>query len=296
MRAELIAQALGGRRVGGSWMARCPAHEDREPSLAIRDGDGVALVHCHAGCGQRDVLAALEARGLWYSTSRPKIRHPKTTRAENHEGGGDRRKRSERAIALWGDTKPASDTVVERYLGSRGFTLPSPERLRFHPGLKHPAGGTWPAMVALVTNGVDDAPMAVHRTFIAHDGRGKAQVTPQRMMLGPCRGGAVRLGSVDDLLLVGEGIESCLAAMQATGRVAWAALSTSGLKSLHLPGQISQVVVLADGDAPGEAAACDVARRWQRAGRHVRIARPPSGMDFNDLLVADAATRPGGTP
>jgi putative DNA primase/helicase len=44
------------------------------------------------------------------------------------------------------------------------------------------------------------------------------------------------------------------------------------------------VIVLADGDEPGEAAAQDCARRWQREGRSVRIARPPNGMDFNDLL------------
>ena len=45
------------------------------------------------------------------------------------------------------------------------------------------------------------------------------------------------------------------------------------------------VIVLADGDDAGEAAARDCAWRWKREGRHVRIARPPQGMDFNDLLV-----------
>ena len=46
------------------------------------------------------------------------------------------------------------------------------------------------------------------------------------------------------------------------------------------------VIVLADGDDPGEAAARECARRWQREGRNVRIARPPRGQDFNDLLKA----------
>jgi putative DNA primase/helicase len=45
--------------------------------------------------------------------------------------------------------------------------------------------------------------------------------------------------------------------------------------------------VLADGDEPGEAAARDCAQRWKREGRRMRIARPPWGMDFNDLLLAD---------
>jgi putative DNA primase/helicase len=46
-------------------MARCPAHEDHNPSLAIREKDGRVLLHCHAGCSQRDVLDALKARNIW---------------------------------------------------------------------------------------------------------------------------------------------------------------------------------------------------------------------------------------
>jgi len=107
-------------------------------------------------------------------------------------------------------------------------------------------------------------------------------------MLGPCRGGAVRLAPLADVLMVGEGIETCLAAMQATGRPAWAALSTSGLRSLDLPDQLRDIIVLADGDDPGEAAAQDCGRRWKREGRRVRIARPPQGLDFNDLLLGRA--------
>jgi hypothetical protein len=56
MRAETIAKALGGRKVGGGWMARCPAHEDRNPSLSVHDADeGKVLVCCHAGCDQARV-------------------------------------------------------------------------------------------------------------------------------------------------------------------------------------------------------------------------------------------------
>ena len=108
------------------------------------------------------------------------------------------------------------------------------------------------------------------------------------MMLGPCRGGAVRLAEPGDVLMVGEGIETCLAAMQATGHPAWAALSTSGLRTLDLPASVRDVIVLADGDEPGEAAAQECAWRWKREGRRVRIARPPQGMDFNDLLLGRA--------
>lgn len=39
--------------------AQCPAHEDRNPSLGLRRIEGLALVHCHAGCETTEVLAAL---------------------------------------------------------------------------------------------------------------------------------------------------------------------------------------------------------------------------------------------
>jgi DNA primase len=77
--------------------------------------------------------------------------------------------------------------------------------------------------------------------------------------------------------------------MQATGRPAWAALSTSGLRALNLPETAREVIVLADGDDPGEEAAREAALRWKREGRSVRIARPPRGADFNDLLLGRAA-------
>jgi hypothetical protein len=64
--AETIAKALCGRKAGSGWAARCPAHDDREPSLSIRDGDnGKVLIRCHAGCDQGRVIAALRSRGLW---------------------------------------------------------------------------------------------------------------------------------------------------------------------------------------------------------------------------------------
>ena len=171
----------------------------------------------------------------------------------------------------------------------------APPTLRFHAGIKHPSGQLWPAMVALVTRGVDDAPVAIHRTFLARDGAGKAPVEPveddARSLPGRC--GAAR-PSAATCLMVGEGIETCLAAMQATGHAAWAALSTSGLRGLDLPRDVRDVIVLADGDDPGEAAAQDCAWRWKREGRRVRIARPPQGLDFNDLLMRRCASHRGG--
>ena len=98
----------------------------------------------------------------------------------------------------------------------------------------------------------------------------------------------MRLAQAGDVLMVGEGIETCLAAMQAPGLPAWAALSTSGLLALDLPPDVRDVIVLADGDEAGEAAARDAALRWEREGRRVRIACPPQGLDFDGMLLGSA--------
>ena len=67
MNAATIAHALrGGRKLGSGWVACCPAHKDRNPSLALRDSpEGRVLAHCHAGCPQVAVVAALKDLGLW---------------------------------------------------------------------------------------------------------------------------------------------------------------------------------------------------------------------------------------
>ncbi|MDR1647752.1 MAG: hypothetical protein LBR88_06945 [Zoogloeaceae bacterium] len=49
------------RRTGrDSWMACCPAHDDRSPSLSIRETDGKILLHCFTGCDVGEILAALD--------------------------------------------------------------------------------------------------------------------------------------------------------------------------------------------------------------------------------------------
>jgi putative DNA primase/helicase len=289
MTAETIAKALGGRKAGSGWTARCPAHDDRTPSLSIHDAqDNKVLVRCHAGCDQERVITVLRTRGLWAENSSHPLSRVARRRSVERKPDQDDARRSEAALAIWKSAPSAQGTPVEIYLASRGIDLPPPDALRFHAGLKHPSSDIWPAMVALVTNGADGTPIAIHRTYLACGGGGKAPIDPRKMMLGPCRGGAVRLAEPGDVLMVGEGVETCLAAMQASGHPAWAALSTSGLRSLDLPTNVRDVIVLADGDDAGEAAARDCAWRWKREGRRVRIARPPQGMDFNDMLVGRA--------
>lgn len=58
---ELLARLDGVRECGpGRWMARCPAHDDRTPSLSIRETeDGRVLIHDFGGCGPEAVVSAV---------------------------------------------------------------------------------------------------------------------------------------------------------------------------------------------------------------------------------------------
>jgi len=59
---DALGRLAGVRRVRSGWVARCPAHHDREPSLSIAQGTGGRLLmHCFAGCSFGQIRAALEA-------------------------------------------------------------------------------------------------------------------------------------------------------------------------------------------------------------------------------------------
>ena len=206
----------------------------------------------------------------------------------------DRRKDAKREIDfVLSRTAPLAGTIAETYLRSRGLAVPATEDLVFHPDLTYWDTRTGhPAMVALVRDAGGET-VAIHRTYLAEDGSGKADLPKPRMMLGPVGGGAVRLAPVSDDGLVGiaEGIETGLAVMQACPRLpVWAALSAGNIEQLNLPSGIRSVVILVDNDPNGTglAAAERAAQRFHGEGRRVWTALPPRvGDDFDDVLCRD---------
>jgi hypothetical protein len=54
-----LARQLKAKRTSTGWIARCPAHEDRTPSLSISEGEGGRmLLRCHAGCTFDQIIKA----------------------------------------------------------------------------------------------------------------------------------------------------------------------------------------------------------------------------------------------
>ena len=290
MDAYSIARALDGLAVSGGWKCRCPVsghgkgEGDRDRSLFVCDGStpGRVLVTCYANCDRRDIIEELKRQGLW-----PDINHnayrkrpPQVVVNNSHNVAF--------ALKIWRNSVPADGTPVETYLKSRAITLsPLPLTLRFHGALRHsPSDSVWPTMVALVTR--DQERLGVHRTYLTHTGDGKAPIEPQKMTLGPVRGGCVRLGPEADHIFVTEGIETALSVMQVMNVTAWAALSAIGIANLQLPSLVRKVTICVDGDHVSERAAAQASRRWLLQDRKVWIVRPPPNKDFNDMLMEGA--------
>lgn len=289
MNAQDLTKALGGRWTGASGIARCPSHDDQEPSLSVRDGGGGKLLtYCHAGCSAEAVWAALAHAGLVGSENgnrrgRYPVHVPPMAPGPSSGGSPEHVNHQRSALKIWRSTRPCAGSPVEQYLLSRGITTPIPPTIRYHPALLHPdIGQHLPAMVAAVCN-VEREVTGIQRTYLTMDGR-KVPLNRPRLALGTLRGSAVRLAPTIDRVWLAEGIEDGLALMQMMGEPAWAVLGTSGFKSVELPDRIKQVILAPDGDDAGRAVVQDAARCLAGQGREVRAAKLPAGKDWCDVL------------
>jgi putative DNA primase/helicase len=282
--AAEIAAALGGaHRSSGWWRCRCPVHQSRGATLALRDGGRALIVKCFAGCSRRDVLAELGRLGLTGDATNDLGRPFSFAR---HTDRDDAARRVAAARTIWNAATGARGTPLVAYLAARGITISPPCSLRYAAALWRRDGTRGPAIVARIDD-IGGELIGISRTWLGRgpDGQWRRDV---RAMLGRAAGGAVRLAPATETLLIGEGVETCLAAMQATAQPAWAALSTSGLVALVLPLIVRAVVILADHDVSGagERAARSAAERWIADGRRVRLAMPPKpGTDLADVLL-----------
>lgn len=208
----------------------------------------------------------------------------------------DVRRRRENALQLLERMGPVRDgDPVDKYLRRRGLRPPGPGPLwpsSLRTGvLRHPeTKRQYPVMVASVTD-VTNVAVGIHRTYLTKDGH-KAEVKPVKLSLGPIAGGAVRLGVDSDTILVAEGIESAIGAAMTMDYVPWASLSTSGMRSLHVPRTVKRVVIAPDRDRnkAGLTAAFKLRSQLEelekKQGRriHVEIIHPPPGRsDFADF-------------
>jgi len=293
--AEQVSRALNGRKAGAGYICFCPSHENtRTPALSVSNGaDGRLLVKCHRGCDGREVIAALQARGIISGggerAAPPDPAEAARRRQKEHQKLAQRLAFSNKVFS---QGRTCEGTRAEKYLvearrieGLRFGKLKN--TLRFHGEVLHsPSGDYLPAIIAQI-RGANGRALGIHRTYLRPDGSGKADVTPNKMMLGPSAGGAVRFGPDGPVIALAEGIETALSVARASRLTVWATLSTSGLKGLILPPPpVAEVVIIcADNDEAGLSAAEFKAGQLEAEGRVVSIIHPPkAGEDFNDVL------------
>jgi putative DNA primase/helicase len=304
MTGAQIAGALRLRRAGdGRWQGQCPCCGYKSGFAVTERRGGLPLLYCHVNrCTFADIAGSLRKMGIWPEREPDDRRPPppwqrapadKPPSPEPTEAAGKAEAAQAAALAIWGRSRPIEGTAAETHLRQhRGYTGPLPGASVLRIGsCRHRSDGAYhPALVAAVClDGDPTRCIAVHRTFLRRDGRGKADLDPSKMTLGPCKGGAIPLAPAGSIVAIAEGIESGLSYMQMTGTPTWAALSAGGIRNLILPGTITEIVIAADPDPVGMMAARAAAQRWLNEGRRVSIARPPQGRDFNDLAREVAA-------
>jgi phage/plasmid primase-like uncharacterized protein len=283
--AASIADNLGGWRQGDNW--RCPCPLECGYTLSLRDGDdGRLLAYCFGGCEYNDILAVLIEYGLLDDDDGVVPRCGERVPVRSVEQDAHRIAHAHHVYA-----EANGGSLVATYLReARGISLLPPDILKEHSRCPHRLGVCLPAMVAPVVN-VNGELRAVHCTYLRRDGSGKADLGKefQRECRGVIRGGAIRLAvhDPDCELIIGEGVETVLSAMEIFGLPGWSVVYAGGLRTIELPSAVRNILIAADNDASGagQRNAVAAARGWIAEGRAVRIVLPrATGDDFNNVL------------
>ncbi len=192
--------------------------------------------------------------------------------------------------------KPVTgDDEASDYLRNRGLKI-IPKSLFYCEALRYYDGkdqvGIFGAMLAVVRDKAGEA-LTYHVTYL-HDGH-KADVPHPRKIMPPLRpiaGAAIRLYPVAQHLVIAEGIETAIAAHEATGLPAWATISASGMEVFDPPDGITTVTIIGDNDTSytGQKAAYTLAHRLtQKKIKANVIINETHGKDYLDDWIREKA-------
>ena len=268
---------------------------------------------------------------------------------EQERAAADRRARNEEAIGdVLARAKTIEGTHAEAYLRARDLAPASrlTGDLRYIPDLDYWGQtrkkedkrllATLPAMVGIVRDALGSV-TGIHRTFLdpkkpakwiwegERDIAPKERLNPSKRCLGDVKGGMIRLGMTGERLMIGEGIETTLAAYalgigpedvtigcgislgnmvggwtgslphptrknpQGKPTVIPNAIPDDANPGVILPDGVQEVYLLGDGDSDEVETAGKIltaARRYRAQGKHAFICFAPPRYDFSSLLSA----------
>lgn len=300
-----MLKARGKRELVGL----CPFHLESTPSFEVNDAKGT--YHCYGcGAGGDAIRALMHLEGMRFRdavltlcggelpTISDEDRAKRKADDERHlaERIAIARSICERMVGPVG-------TPAEVYARARGIIAPLPSDVGFvmtprwrdrntgEVGPDHPA-------IAFVARDVCGEVVGVQCVFLADGGRRKydrvrsdGRKAKAKLSFGVIAGSAIRLDAPVEELVVVEGPEDGLTLMQEHGQAVWVAAGTAMLPKMKFPSQVRSVVVGADNDPAGLAAAEAAERAFIRRGLRVQVIRPHAGAkDFNDQLLGRGTT------
>lgn len=290
-----LLNLLDAKKSGGSYVACCPAHNDKTPSLSIDEGLNVPwVVRCHSGCTQEDVLKAISKLQSSSGSLKSIANSPMPPTNELQE-----------IQKLYNQALPLEDEnsmPLIKYLLSRKLNPAlMPDMLRLHKSHGYYDKdkqfiGDFPTALFPIT--LQKQLIGLQRIYLMPDGS-KAHVEKPKKIKGTfTRGGIYFDGEDIDEAIVAEGPETTLALREALGLPGISCISSSGMGSIELPKNIKKVIVCADLDrsGSGQKAARGLVKRLFEEGREVYLLMPDGpipedqkGVDFLDEFNAKGA-------
>jgi putative DNA primase/helicase len=305
-----VARALGGQVAGrDTVLVPGPGHSTRDRSLAVRldptAPDGF-LIYSHAGDDWKTCRDHVRLRlGLpaWEAGNEQRRTIPQrhmekwdlaAIEVEANEGprawSEDELLRIAAARRIWDESRDPRRTLGERYLrDSRKLNLPDELAgcvLRFHQRCpwRNENNGTAdrvPALIVPFRSIDDDAITGIHRIALNSDATKLG-----RRMFGIVHRAAVKLDAISsDVLAIGEGVETAMAARQLGFAPVWALGSVGAISFFPLIDRVKRLMILGESGDVSARAIKFCGTRWRKAGRQVRIVMPNIGSDLNDVLA-----------
>jgi putative DNA primase/helicase len=310
-----IARALGGEVSGRRVLAPGPQHSPKDRSLCVSLAPalpGGFLVHSFAGDDPIECKDYVRARlGLpAWQPGDDQDRRVHLSRIKNWDrtiadGQATLREKTEddllrikRAQALWNEAADPRGTRAVQYLMTRALDLADDlagAALRYHPRCpwRNENNGRTeriPALLAAFESIDTNDITAVHRIRLDQSQRWPKA---DRRMLGVVQRAAVKLDRIATTIMIGEGIETCMAARQcmASGDIErapiWALGSVGAISFFPILDGVKRLTILGESGEASAQAVRICGQRWQQAGRRVQVLYSEIGSDVNDALMME---------